>query len=46
MQAAEACPQEEPMKEVLRTLGLRQWEVHKVNGVRWRLLLQSSELFR
>ena len=48
MQAAEPCPQEEPLKEVLLTLGLPEAELtdlHDVSGVQWRLNLQSGKPF-
>jgi len=48
MQSAEPCGQEEPLKEVLLTLGLAESELtdlHNVEGVEWRLNLQSGEPF-
>ena len=39
MQAVEPCGQEEPLKEVLLTLGL-----HNVYGVVWRLVCRVANL--
>ena len=42
------CPQEEPLKEVLMTLGLAESQLenlHDVRGVAWRLNLQSGKPF-
>ena len=48
MQAVEACPQDKPLKEVLLTLGLPEsklTDLHNVEGVEWRLNLQSGQPF-
>ena len=47
-QAVETCPQEEPLKEVLLTLGFEESELTDLRnerGVRWRLNLQSGKPF-
>ena len=48
MQTDEPCPQEKLLKQVLETLGLPESELknlHDVDVVGWRLLLQKSESF-
>ena len=47
MQAAKPCPQEEPLKEVLLTLGLPESELtdlHNMYGVTWRLACRVATL--
>ena len=47
MQAAEPCPQEEPLKEVLQTLGLPESELedlHNMGAVKWRLFCGVATL--
>ena len=47
MQAVEPCGQEEPLKEVLLTLGLPKWELtdlRNVGGVQWRLFCRMANL--
>ena len=48
MQAVEPCGQEAPLKEVLLMLGLLESELtdlYEVEGLRWRLNLQSGSSF-
>ena len=47
MQTAEPCPQEAPLKEVLRTLGLAESQLedlYHVKGVKWRLFCRVANL--
>ena len=48
MQSVETCPQEKPLKDVLRTLGLPESELEDLHNpyfVVWRLFLQSGNSF-
>ena len=48
MQAAKPCPQEEPLKDVLLTLGFKEsqlTDLHDVRGVEWRLVCRVANSF-
>ena len=47
MRAAEPCPQEEPLKKVLLTMGFKESklkDLHKMGGVEWRLFCRVATL--
>ena len=48
MQTAETCPQEEPLKQVLETLGLAESQLkdlRAIRGVVWRLFCRVANFF-